>query len=73
MNLALHLCPVNGAANVLRCNVVEHTHLARLRINGDLRQVRSEHRRRDAIGRATTTVDRLVGSAKAHRVRGDLL
>ena len=66
MNLTLHLSHVNGTANVLGRHVVEHAHLARLSINGDLRHVRGEHRRGDAIGRATTTVDRLVGSAKAH-------
>ena len=66
VDLALHLRRVNGAANVLGRKVVEYAHLACLRINGDLRQVRGEHRRGDAIGRATTTVDRLVGSAKIH-------
>ena len=73
MDLALYLCRVDGAANVLGRNVVEHAHHARLRVNSDLRQVRGEHRRGDAIGRATATIDRLVGSAKVHRVRGDLL
>ena len=73
VNLSLHLRRVNGATNILRRNVVEHAHLARLRINGYLCQVRGEHRRGDTISRAATTKDRFVGSAKAHRVRGDLL
>src|SRR5207247_1023858 len=44
VDLTFYLRGVNGTANILGRNIVEHTHLARLRINGDPRQVRSEHR-----------------------------
>src|SRR5581483_12309443 len=73
VNLALNLGRIDGSAHILYRDVIEHAHLASVRIGGDPGKMSRKHGRTEFVGGPTTSIDRLKVSGEAHRGGGNPL
>src|SRR5438270_382810 len=62
---------IDGKANILHSNIIEHAHLARLRVNCNLRQMSRVHGRALLDGSTPTSIHWLIPAGEPHRFSSD--